>query len=322
MSHKSHKPRAAASTMPAPSRDVPSLPPSPPLLLLPDDVSAAYVYGVNPVLEVLRAGVRPVERVLIAAGASDSRVNKIYDLARERNVPVRRVAREELERTLARSNSRRSSSSSSNTGSSSSSGNGATQNINHQGVVALVAATHYVDAQDLIESLSRRITSAQQDKQTASLPLSVILDGVEDPHNLGAVIRTIECAGAHGIFIPERRAAGLTATVAKAAAGALEYVPVARVVNIAELIEDLKRRNIWVVGTSGDAPTAYTDFDWRVPVALVMGGEESGIRRLVRERCDALVSLPLKGKIESLNVSVATGVVLYEILRQRTSSFG
>ncbi len=147
-----------------------------------------------------------------------------------------------------------------------------------------------------------------------------MLDGVEDPRNLGAVIRTVECAGAHGVFIPERRASGLTETVAKAAAGALEYVPVARAANVVRLIEELKERGIWTVGTAAGAETSYANWDWTQPCALLLGGEGEGLRRLVRERCDVLVSIPLRGRIESLNVSVAAGIVLYEALRQRTAS--
>jgi 23S rRNA (guanosine2251-2'-O)-methyltransferase len=145
------------------------------------------------------------------------------------------------------------------------------------------------------------------------------LDAVEDPRNLGAILRTAECAGVGGVFIPERRAVGLTATVAKAAAGALEHVSVARVTNLVQLIEQLKRRNIWVIGAAADGTSDYTEWDWTVPSALFLGGEASGLHRLVRERCDALVRIPLRGRLESLNVSVAAGVILYEALRQRSA---
>jgi 23S rRNA (guanosine2251-2'-O)-methyltransferase len=144
------------------------------------------------------------------------------------------------------------------------------------------------------------------------------LDAVEDPRNLGAILRTAECAGVGGVFIPERRAVGLTATVAKASAGALEHISVARVTNLVQLIEQLKQRNIWVIGAAADGSSAYTEWDWTVPSALFLGGESTGLHRLVRERCDALVRIPLYGRIESLNVSVAAGVILYEALRQRT----
>jgi 23S rRNA (guanosine2251-2'-O)-methyltransferase len=145
----------------------------------------------------------------------------------------------------------------------------------------------------------------------------VVLDGVEDPRNLGAILRSAECAGVDGVFLPERRAVGLTETVAKSSAGATEYVRIAKVGNINRLIEELKSRDIWVVGTSGDAKTSYTDWDWTRPSALVLGGEGSGLHRLVAENCDVLVKIPMYGKIESLNVSVAAGVILFEALRQR-----
>jgi 23S rRNA (guanosine2251-2'-O)-methyltransferase len=153
---------------------------------------------------------------------------------------------------------------------------------------------------------------------SAREPLLVVLDGVEDPRNLGAILRTAECAGVDGVFIPERRAAGLNETVAKASAGAVEHLPVARATNLSRLIEQLKERNVWIVGTAGDASTSYTEWDWTRPSAVVLGGEGSGLHRLVREHCDVLVQIPVRGKIESLNVSVAAGVILYEALRQRT----
>ena len=145
------------------------------------------------------------------------------------------------------------------------------------------------------------------------------LDAIEDPRNLGAILRTAECAGVGAVFIPERRAVGLTGTVAKAAAGALERVPVARVTNLVQLIEQLKQRNIWVVGAAADGSSDYTEWDWTVASALFLGSEGSGLHRLVRERCDALVRIPVHGQIESLNVSVAAGVILYEALRQRAA---
>jgi 23S rRNA (guanosine2251-2'-O)-methyltransferase len=183
---------------------------------------------------------------------------------------------------------------------------------NHQGVVATIAAARYTPVDELLDALTARVGTNEP-------PLAIILDGVEDPRNLGAIIRTVECAGAHGIFVPERRAAGLTETVAKSAAGALEYVPVARATNIVRLSEELKKRGVWTIGAASGAETSYTDWDWTQPCALLLGGEGEGLRRLVRERCDVLVSIPLLGKIESLNVSVAAGIVLYEALRQRTA---
>jgi 23S rRNA (guanosine2251-2'-O)-methyltransferase len=246
----------------------------------------AHVFGVQPVLEALRAGARPVERVTVAEGSHESRLHEIIELARAAGVPVRRAPRAELQRIAP--------------------------GANHQGVVATIAAARYTPADELLAALAARVG-------TDAPPLAVVLDGIEDPRNLGAIIRTVECAGAHGVFVPERRASGLTETVAKAAAGALEYVPVARAVNVARLVEDLKTRGVWTVGTASDAATSYTEWDWTQPCALLLGGEGEGLRRLVRERCDALVSIPLLGKIESLNVSVAAGIILYEAVRQRTA---
>jgi 23S rRNA (guanosine2251-2'-O)-methyltransferase len=213
-------------------------------------------------------------------------VRELLALARAGGVPVRRAARVELERITT---------------------------ANHQGVVAIVAAARYLDSDELLNNLAARIG-------TDDPPLAVALDGVEDPRNLGAIIRTAECAGAHGIFLPERRAAGLTETVAKTAAGALEYVPVARAGNIVPLLEELKERNIWTIGTAANAKHQYTDWNFTGACVLVFGGEGAGLRRLVAERCDALVSIPLRGRIESLNVSVAAGILLYEVLRQRTEA--
>jgi 23S rRNA (guanosine2251-2'-O)-methyltransferase len=172
----------------------------------------------------------------------------------------------------------------------------------HQGVIALAGQVEYAPFSALFVTAN---------------PLIVVLDGVEDPHNLGAVIRTAEACGASGIVVPERRAAPLTGAVVKASAGASAYLPVVRVTNLASALGELKERGLWVVGVDVAGTQEWTDFDYRGPVAVVLGGEHRGLRRLVRERCDALVRIPMRGKIASLNVSVAAGVVLYEILRQR-----
>lgn len=248
------------------------------------------LYGVAPVLEALRSNARPIEQITIAEGAQHFRLRELLSRARELNVPVRHAPRAEVQRMA---------------------GEGA----NHQGVIATIAAARYAEPDALVEALAARVG-------TKDAPLAVILDGVEDPRNLGAILRTVECVGAHAVFIPERRAVGLTETVAKAAAGALERVAVARAQNLVRLLEELKERNIWTVGTSADAAMDYTEWDWTVPSAVVFGGEGAGLHRLVRERCDALVRIPVRGHINSLNVSVAAGVVLYEVLRQRTIKSG
>jgi len=238
------------------------------------------VYGPNAVLEALRAGKRPIETITILESARPDRLKALLDLAREKGVPVHRVPRFDL------------------------------GDVRHQGVVARIAAARYADADDLLDQLEGRIGGPDP-------PLVLGLDGIEDPRNMGSILRTAECAGVHGVFIAERRAVGLTSVVAKVAAGALEYVPVARVTNLVRLIEQLKARNIWVVGAAGDAKQLYTEWDWRLPAAVFLGSEGHGLHRLVREHCDTLVRIPVAGRLESLNVSVAAGVLLYEARRQR-----
>ena len=237
-----------------------------------------------PVLETLRSGSQQLDQITIAEGARHQRLRELLDLAKQVRIPVHRVPRAFLDRVLP--------------------------GVTHQGVIARTASGTYQDSDQLLDRLARQVTEG-------NAPLALGIDAVEDPRNLGAIIRTAECAGVSSIFIPERRAASLTATVAKAAAGALAHVAVARVPNLVQLIEQLKQRNIWVVGAAGEGTKDYTAWDWTVPTALFVGGEAEGLHRLVRERCDALVRIPLYGHIESLNVSVACGVILYEALRQR-----
>jgi 23S rRNA (guanosine2251-2'-O)-methyltransferase len=250
---------------------------------MPD--SSNLIYGVNAVLEALRAGTRQIETITILESARPDRLKPLIDLARQKGVPVHRLPRLDLDRTLGE--------------------------VRHQGVVARIAAARYADADDLLDTLEKKIGSADP-------PLVLGLDGIEDPRNMGSILRTAECAGVHGVFVAERRAVGLTGTVAKVAAGALEYVPVARVTNLVRLIEQLKARNIWVVGAAGEARQSYTEWDWKLPAAIFLGNEGSGLHRLVREHCDTLVRIPVFGKLDSLNVSVAAGVLLYEVRRQRT----
>jgi 23S rRNA (guanosine2251-2'-O)-methyltransferase len=243
------------------------------------------LYGVNPLLEALRAGDRTPTEILIAEGTRDERLRELIELARTRNILIKRAPRTALDRAVG--------------------------NTNHQGVMARIQAASYADAADLLQSIASRVGGRIE-------PLAVVLDGVEDPRNLGAMLRTSECAGVDAVFIPERRAAGLSETVAKASAGAIEHLPVARVANLSLLIRQLKERNVWVVGTAADAPMDYTQWDWTRPSALVLGGEGAGLHRLVRENCDVLVRIPVQGRIASLNVSVAAGIILFEALRQRS----
>ncbi|MCS7079794.1 MAG: 23S rRNA (guanosine(2251)-2'-O)-methyltransferase RlmB [Chloracidobacterium sp.] len=238
----------------------------------------SVIYGVAPVLEALRSGRRRVREILVAQGSKPHRLQELRALARQMGVPVVETDRTHLD--------------------------AATRRANHQGVMAYVTPAAYADLADVLAGV-------------ADTPLLVVLDQVEDPHNLGAVIRTAECAGAHAVVIPEHHAVGLTETVVKTSAGATEYLPVVRVVNVAATLDTLRERNIWVVGVERDGERPYVDWDFTLPTAVVLGSEGKGIRRLVRERCDVVVSLPLLGRITSLNVSVAAGVVLYEAVRQR-----
>ena len=251
--------------------------------------SSNLIYGVNAVVEALRAGTRQIESITILESARPDRLKSLIELARQKGVPVHRVPRWDLDRTLG--------------------------DVRHQGVVARIAAARYADADDLLDTLEAKIGSSDP-------PLALGLDAIEDPRNMGSILRTAECAGVHGVFIAERRAVGLTGAVAKVAAGALEYVPVARVTNLVRLIEQLKARNIWVVGAAGDARQSYTDWDWTLPAAIFLGSEGHGLHRLVREHCDTLVRIPVCGKLDSLNVSVAAGVLLYEARRQRALAAG
>jgi 23S rRNA (guanosine2251-2'-O)-methyltransferase len=247
--------------------------------------SQNLVYGLNSVLEAVRAGRRPIDSITILESARPDRLRELVELARQKRIPVHRVPRLDLDRSLGEAR--------------------------HQGVVARIAAARYADADELLDELEHKIG-------TSDPPFVIGLDGIEDPRNMGSILRTAECAGVHGVFVPERRATGLTDVVAKVAAGALEYVPVARVTNLVRLIEQLKERNIWVVGTTGDAKQMHTEWDWNQPSAIVLGNEGQGLHRLVRETCDTLVRIPLVGHLQSLNVSVAAGVLMYEVHRQRT----
>lgn len=238
------------------------------------------VFGIHAVESLLRSQGRPVERLHIAAGARPERLEQILQLARGLSVSLRFEKNAVLER-LARSKA-------------------------HQGVVAVCGAKRYSSLEDLI---ARKHDPA----------FFVILDQVEDPHNLGAVLRTAAAAGADGLILTERRSVGLTSTVAKAATGALEDIPVVRVTNLVQAMEQLKQANIWIVGVEAGSEKPWTEVDFRDPVALVLGSEGEGIRRLVREHCDWVVSLPLipERGVSSLNVSVAAGILMYEVVRQR-----
>ncbi|MDD4858930.1 MAG: 23S rRNA (guanosine(2251)-2'-O)-methyltransferase RlmB [Dehalococcoidales bacterium] len=239
------------------------------------------ITGRNAVLEALRSG-RSINRILLARNIGrHSTIAEILRLAHDSDVPVEYVLAGALDQ--------------------------ASPTPTHQGVLAYVAAKDYVSLDDLL-AIS---------KQKNEPPLYCILDGIEDPQNLGAIMRTAEAAGVHGIIIRSRRAVGLTATVARTSAGAIEYMPVARVNNIAQAIEELKKNQVWVAGIEKGGKVNYTRVDFKLPTAIVIGGEGKGLSDLVKKRCDYLASIPMRGKITSLNASIAAALVIYEAYRQR-----
>lgn len=237
------------------------------------------IYGINAVGEALKSRGRGFEYVGVARERHDSRVQRIIDECRRLGIAVRFVPRQDIDRLAG--------------------------TASHQGVAAVASAKTYTELDDILA------------QKRGSHSLVVVLDGVEDPHNLGAIIRTADGAGADGVLLPERRAAGVTATVAKASAGAVEHVPIAKITNVARTLEELKNRNIWTVGLDERGPQPYDALDYNMDCALVLGAEGKGLHELVRKKCDFLVSIPMLGKVPSLNVSVAAAVVLYEIARQR-----
>ena len=238
------------------------------------------IEGRNAVIEAFRAG-RTIDKLYILDGCQDGPIMTIKREAKKQDTIVRYVAKERLDQL-------------SETG-------------KHQGVIAVAAAYSYVEVEDILQSA--------RDKGEA--PFILLLDGIEDPHNLGAIIRTANLAGAHGIIIPKNHAVGLTATVARVSAGALNYTPVAKVTNLARTIEDLKKEGLWFVCADMGGTVMY-QLDLKGPIGLVIGHEGEGVSRLVKEKCDMTAAIPMKGNIDSLNASVAAGVLAYEIVRQRT----
>jgi len=236
------------------------------------------VFGIHAVEEAMRARSRSLDHVEVARERHDQRLQSVIDLAREEGVTVRFVPREQLDR-LARSKA-------------------------HQGAVAVVAAKEYVGLDRLFSNNSGQ-------------SFILVLDGIEDPHNLGALIRTADGAGASGVVIPERRSAAVNATVAKTSAGASEHVKIARVVNLARALDELKERNVWIVGLDERGEKTYDELDYNMDCSIVLGAEGNGLHDLIRKKCDYLVSIPMAGKVPSLNVSVAGAVVMYEVARQR-----
>lgn len=242
-------------------------------------MSEDYIIGKNPVIEALKSD-RDVNKILIAEGSVKGQMQQVIGLAKERNVLVQFVPKKKIDGLVEG---------------------------NHQGVVAQVAAYQYAELDDLFRIAEER----------GEEPFFILLDEIEDPHNLGSIMRTADAVGAHGIIIPKRRAVGLTATVAKASTGAIEYIPVVRVTNMARTIDELKERGVWIAGTDAKGKEDFRKFDGNLPLGLVIGSEGKGMGRLIRDKCDFLIRLPMKGQVTSLNASVAAALLLYEVFRKR-----
>lgn len=238
-----------------------------------------FIIGKNPVVEALKSN-RDINKILIAEGSQRGQMQQITQLAKEGKVLVQIVPKKKLDQIT---------------------------DGNHQGVLAYIAAYQYADLDELFAAAEKK----------GEPPFFLLLDEIEDPHNLGSIMRTADAVGAHGVIIPKRRAVGLTATVAKASAGAIEYIPVVRVTNMARTIDELKERGVWIAGTDARGAEDYRRFDASLPLGLVIGSEGKGMGRLVREKCDFLIKLPMAGRVTSLNASVAASLLMYEVYRKR-----
>ena len=245
-----------------------------------DPGADGLIEGRNAVIEALRAGTS-IDKIYLQKGETDRTLGHIASTAREKGIVVVDADKRKLD-SMSRTHA-------------------------HQGVIALASVREYVSVADILNTA----------REKGEAPLIVVCDEISDPHNLGAIIRTAECAGAHGVIIPKRRSAGLTSVVGKTSAGAVSYVPVARVPNIAALLKELQKEGVWVFGTAAEGTTTLYDADLKGPAAIVIGSEGDGMTRLVREGCDFLVSIPMKGRISSLNASAAAAILLYEAVRQR-----
>lgn len=244
-----------------------------------EESKSLVIEGRNAVLEALRSG-KPMDKLYVLDGCQDGPIRTIVREAKKHDVILQFVTKERL--------------------------NQLSETGKHQGVIAHAAAYEYAQVEDMLELAKSR----------GEDPFIFLLDNIEDPHNLGAIIRTANLAGAHGVIIPKRRAVGLTATVARTSAGALNYTPVARVTNLRKTVEDLKKQGLWFVCADMDGTVMY-DLDLKGPIGLVIGNEGEGVSRLMKENCDFVAGIPMKGDIDSLNASVAAGVLAYEIVRQR-----
>ena len=239
----------------------------------------SVLYGINAVAEALKASPEKIERICVERGQKNPRIREIVDLARQNHVRISFEERSWLDRKA--------------------------EGSRHQGILCFAAEMATLDAEDILE-------------QAKSPGLLVILDGVEDPHNLGAILRSAEAAGADGVILPQHRSAALSATVVKASAGAASHIKLARVTNLAQFIESLKKKGFWIAGLDAGSNKPIWEADLTEPTALILGSEGSGLHRLVKEKCDYVVSLPIRGVMSSYNVSVAAGIALYEVIRQRT----
>lgn len=238
------------------------------------------VEGRNPVLELLESG-KDINKIFIQSGEKNGSITKLIAKAKEKKIVMVEVQKSKLDEM--------------------------SETKNHQGVIAIVPPFEYCDVYDILEYA----------KEKKEKPFIIILDGIEDPHNLGSIIRTAETSGAHGIIIPKRRAVAVNATVAKTSAGAVEHVKIARVSNINDTIKYLKENGVWIYGTDGEAKNMYYKQDFRDSTAIIIGSEGIGMSDLVKKNCDGLVKIPMKGKINSLNASVSAGIVMYEVVKQR-----
>lgn len=239
-----------------------------------------FIVGKNPIIEALKSE-RSINKIWIAEGSQKGQMAKVIQLAKERGVLIQHAPRKKLDQLI--------------------------NNNNHQGVVASVAAYTYATIDDLFA-----VAEAKGED-----PFFLLLDEIEDPHNLGSILRTADATGVHGVIIPKRRAVGLTQTVAKASTGAIEHVKVARVTNLARTMDELKNRGIWFVGTDASGKEDYREASFTMPLGLVIGSEGKGISRLVKEKCDFLIRIPMVGHVTSLNASVAASILMYEVLRRR-----
>lgn len=246
-------------------------------------MSTDRIEGRNPVMEALKSG-REIDKIFIANGTEGGSLIKIIGKAKDRGIQIQYVDRQKL--------------------------NEMSEDNAHQGIIATVAAYEYAHLEDILESV----------KQKGKDPFILILDEIMDPHNLGSIMRTADAVGVDGIIIPKRRSVGLTAAVAKTSAGAIEYVPVAKVSNIAQTMDRLKEKGIWIAGADMDGEKEHYNTDLKGPLALVIGSEGEGMSRLIKEKCDFLVKLPMAGSVSSLNASVAAAILMYEVFRQRASS--